>query len=72
MLHDVFPFRFEKLRRTHAVSIAQNFQKVDEIDLLLRVELEIADLTIGLIRRSGLGGRDRVKPRVEWHEVKAS
>jgi hypothetical protein len=40
------------------VSVAQNFQKVDEIGILLRLQLEIADLTIGLVRRSALGGRD--------------
>jgi len=40
------------------VSVAQNFQELDQIGLLLRVELEIADLTIGLGRRSCLGGRD--------------
>src|SRR5258708_9663968 len=40
------------------VSVAQNFLEVDEIGLLLRVELEIADLTIGLGRGSCLGGRD--------------
>src|SRR6202011_2448095 len=40
------------------VPVAQNFLEVDEIGLLLRVELEIADLTIGLGRGSCLGGRD--------------
>src|SRR6266481_2905153 len=40
------------------VSVTQNFQEVDEIGLLLRVELEIADLTIGLGHGSCLGGRD--------------
>src|SRR5258708_38394463 len=39
------------------VSVAQNFLEVDEIGLLLRVELEIADLTIGLDRGSCLRGR---------------
>jgi hypothetical protein len=40
------------------VSVAQNFQEVDEIGFLLRVELEVADLTIELGRGSCLGGRD--------------
>src|SRR5260370_40712058 len=40
------------------VSVAQNFLEVDEIGLLLRVELEIADLPISLGRRSCLEGRD--------------